>query len=153
MASVINLNLWVVCNTRVHNSNRRMNCCLCLRSVHRDFIFSSEDIFYCNYCLAESLPFINLEDNQYYDQVGAAHYRIKQILTETDYPRLRLNPFNDYESKFVSDQFIDADTNHYNSLCNKTCEYRDADDSASHLRRSIDHVTQIDRLERSGAID
>ena len=25
--------------------------------------------------------------------------------------------------------------------------------SASHLRRSIDHVTQIDRLERSGAID
>ena len=125
MASVIaNPNMCIVCSTRVHSSNKKIVCVLCVRPVHLACVGSNDDRFFCSDCLSDVLPFHMLDsDDDFYSQLGINQYNIKRTLN--DYPRLNINPYADLDTKFINNEFVDADTNHFNYICGQTCEYHD----------------------------
>ena len=124
MASVATFSECIVCRAHVHSSNRKLCCTLCLRSVHLKCINSTDSLFYCCKCLAGTLPFYVLNDNDFHDQFGLTQYALKRTLA--DYPKLNLSPYVDLDSNFNNNnELIDADINHYNSIFNCSSGYLD----------------------------
>ena len=127
VVSVVQHAWYVVC--RVHSSNQKYHCVLCNRTVHKRCICTDDNLFYCHYCLAESLPFLNIvDDREYYGMFSIQQHSLKEKVSDLVYPRLNLNPYNtSIDSKFINNEFIDADINHYNTVYGQSCDYSDTD--------------------------
>ena len=65
------------------------------------------------------------DDDYYHSHLGVNKYTLKCELG--DCPKLNLNPYKDIDSKFINNEFIDADENHYNSASNNSYDYMDTD--------------------------
>ena len=84
-----------------------------------------DDIFFCGVCLNDSLPFINLSINDFYEQFGISFHNIKTNIADSCRHRLNLNSYQDLDDKFCDSNDIDADKNSYNIDLNNFNDYFD----------------------------
>ena len=118
--------LCVICTQRVHQSNIKVRCSLCLSWAHMKCLNKKiDDIFFCGMCLNDSLPFINLSSNDFYEQIGISFHNIKTNIADSCRHKLNLNPYQDLDDKFCDSNDIDADKNFYNIDLNNFNDYFD----------------------------
>ena len=74
--------LCLVCNTRVHNSNKMSRCRICLGYVHLKCAIPDPNNFHCNLCLVNILPFLSItEDDDFYDAIGVKNFERKTLIS------------------------------------------------------------------------
>jgi exonuclease III len=106
-----------------------INCSLCNQSIHvkcsyvnvnnDDFDFSSTNNgFYCKYCIGSALPFNHIvDDDEFLHEINQFHFNHK--ISFGDLQKLTFNPFtlNDSNDK-TSNQNINYNDNDNNETCN-----------------------------------
>ena len=112
-----------ICQTRLHQSNKKIQCVLCLRYVHKGCAGPVDhDLYYCTCCLSDSLPFSTITNSDFLNVIlGQSYLKIKAASTDL---RLDLNFYDSVESKFIDNEGID----HYNYVFNNILDYSDTND-------------------------
>ena len=114
----------VICGTIVHKSNKQIQCALCSRSVHRSCVGSEDGVYYCTCCLSVSLPFSCLDDLDLLNLLG---YSSMKVISSNIEIKLNLDSFDSIENKFIDNEGIDADSNHFNYVFTNIFGYSDTD--------------------------
>ena len=106
---------------------KKIQCVLCLRYVHKGCAGPVDhDLYYCTCCLSDSLPFSTITNSDFLNVIlGQSYLKIKAASTDL---RLDLNFYDSVESKFIDNEGIDADSNHYNYVFNNILDYSDTND-------------------------
>ena len=140
--------LCLVCNTRVHNSNKVSHCQICLGYVHFRCADSDPDSFHCCPCLTNVLSFLSImDDDDFYSAVGVTNFQMKTLISNFGNKKLNLNPYNNIDDNLINNPDIDVDFNHFDSILIN--DYYDSDQlnkilkghsEQSNIVQSIMHV-------------
>ena len=140
----------LMCKSYVHSSNPRVRCLICKGLVHKSCLLYDDHYFYCGFCISSSLPFVNLDDDDdFFDEVGITNYTLKNVLSNVN-DKLNLNPYEDLDDNFADHGDLDADSYHYNFICDQILGYCDSDQlnqflpESGSVLQSIMHVNARD---------
>ena len=111
---LINMQCCTVCQTRIHKSNKKIQCVLCFCCAHKSCVDSDSDSYFCANCIHNTLPLASISDSDFLNlTLGQSYLRSKANRTEL---KLDLLQYDSIENKFIDDECIDADSNHYNYI-------------------------------------
>ena len=118
-------NYCTICGTFVHGSNQKSQCQICSCLAHQKCVSSFRIDYFCRFCVASSLPFVNLPDEEFLGETVGLSLALKMSRLGCDH-KLNLNPFDNLDEGLIDDDAIDADRNYYNTDTNVINNYCDS---------------------------
>ena len=123
---LINRQCCIVCQTRIHKSNKKIQCVLCFCCAHKSCVESDSESYFCTNCIHNTLPLASISDSDFLNlTLGQFYLRSKANRTKL---KLDLLHYDSIENKLIDDECIDADNNHYNYIFGDILDYSDTEE-------------------------
>ena len=84
-----------------------------------------DSTYFCSFCLLNSLPLLNVENEEFAQEVG--FNTLSGRFLELNEKRFNLNPFSNLDDKLINNNDLDVDENYFDCLAGQNLGYMDSD--------------------------
>ena len=97
-----------------------------------------DSTYFCRSCLFNNLPLLNVEDEEFTQEVGFNFLNGRFI--ELNEKRFNLNPFSNLDDKLIKNNDLDVDENYFDCLAGQNLGYMDSDQLNARLMNVENHT-------------